>query len=423
MELFPGCHKTELDNGMRVIVEEIPSSNSVSVGMWFNSGSRDEPEEVNGITHLIEHLIFRGTKNRSADEISAAVDRLGGRIIGGTGREYMVVYLDLLPETVSQGLKLLSDLALNPLFKAQDLNLEKKIVSEEIRSKHDDPQWSVLKAFEEALWGEHGLAKPIAGNEDSILKLNSRGLKERFDFMKAPENVAISAAGNLKAESFFEKVREYFHDLRGRNGTKDRPSPIPKNSGHVRVERDIKQTHFCIGGRGLENNNSDKYVLEMLKVILGGGMSSRLFRKVRKEEGLAYNISSNTEYYSDAGTFFVYSATDKPKLEKLSRLITKEFRDFRNQTPSEDELSLAKKKTKGNLVLGLESNQAHMVRLGSSLVYEIELDPVEKVLNRIDAVTGKDIRRIARKLLDEEKLSWAVLGPEASGIELPFLRS
>lgn len=418
VEIYPGCKQHKLSHGLRVIGHELPQTKSISLGLWFNSGSRDEAADQNGITHLIEHLIFRGTKNRTSHEISSAVDNLGGRINGGTGREYMVLFLDLLPQGLSDGVELLSDLCSNPLFPREDLQLERNVVIEEIRSARDNPQSEVLRLFREALWGrDDGLSLSITGTEKSVNTIDRDQIIDRFNRMREGNNMVLAAAGHFDFDDLVKYSELNFGNIeQGTSRGYERPHPTP---GEKRAadSRDLKQVHLCVGTPALEKGNEDRYVLEILNVILGKGMSSRLFRKVRREYGLVYQISSNTEYFSDTGLFLVYGATDKNNLERVNRIVQEELFKLTEELVKDEELSLAKNKTKGNLVLGLESNQAQMVRLGGSLIYEQDLESVDEVLNEIDSVSKEDIRGIAKDLFRRENLTFSLLGPEAGKME------
>lgn len=405
----------QLSNGLRLIAQERPTTNSLSLGLWFNSGSRDEPKDRSGATHLIEHLVFRGTATRSADEISRTVDRLGGRMNAGTGREYMLLYLDLLPDGLEEGISLLADLVKNPLFDSNHLDLEKNVVLEELRSKQDKPQYQALQLFREALWGkDSGLALPVAGKAESIQGLARSELISRFQSMKDPTNLVLSVAGNVQFDQFVNCASQYLSDLTPTtNMASTRSVPVSDNSCRTK-EGQLQQSHLSLGVQSLEKGHDDRYVQEMLNVILGKGMSSRLFRLVRKELGLAYQISSRTEYFSDSGFFLIYGVADESNVQQVTEVVVDQLKDLQENLVTEEELQLAKQKTKGNLVLGLESNHSHMVRLGGSLIYEVELEPVTQVIQQIEEVTRKDVRRVTRRLFSTDRLVFSLLGPNSN---------
>ncbi|MFP4589041.1 MAG: M16 family metallopeptidase [Candidatus Bipolaricaulota bacterium] len=413
MEVYPGCNEFRLDNGLTVITEQIEHSKTISLGIWFNSGSRDEDREQNGVTHLIEHLAFRGTSSRGADEISSTVDKLGGRINAGTSREYMVFYLDCLAQGLKEAVSLLSDIALNPLFRQQDLELERNVVIEEIRSGQDNPRSEVFHAFQEALWGsDRGLSLRITGTEGSVSRITKDQVSSRFTEMRRPENMVLAMAGSFDLDQVIASAEKYFSNLEpgsGNSNNRHQPTPVYEDRA---ISRDINQTHFCLGTEGLDKGDQDKFVLEILNVILGTGMHSRLFRKIRKDLGLAYQIASDTEYYSDTGYQVVYAATDAESLSRVKEAIIRELRTLVREPVTTEELELAKAKTKGNLVLGLEGNQANMVRLAGSVVYDEPLETVETLLDRIDQVTKEDVRRIADKIYNPDQFATSVLGPQ-----------
>ena len=419
MELFPGCYRKDLTNGLSVIGQEEPQSKSVSLGLWFKSGSRDENPEENGITHLIEHLLFRGTENRSAYQITSDVDRLGGHVNGSTSREYLLLSLRLLPESLDEGLEILTDLATNPLFREEDFRVEKDVVLEEIRSSHDDHQSETVRLLEETIWGENsGLSQPVRGTEESLKKLSGDDVKSRYGFLKSPEEMMLIGAGNMNFDELYDHTKNYLEGVgsveAGGNGAPPAEQIGETSSGKTKSDwRDINQLHCAIGVEGLAKSDEDRYPLEMLNIILGQGMSSRLFRKVRKKHGLAYQVTSNAQYFADTGFFLVYGAMAPENLDQFIDLVTDELEDLVNNQVGADELERAKKKTKGNLVLGLENNRSLMGRLGITELHESEFLSVSKVIERIEEVSPEEIQDVAKRLLDRERLNYALLGPEA----------
>ncbi|MFP3953159.1 MAG: M16 family metallopeptidase [Candidatus Acetothermia bacterium] len=424
MELYPGCFRRTLSNKITVIGEEVPTSKSVSLGVWFDSGSRDETDGLYGITHLIEHLLFRGTENRTAYEISSDVDRIGGLINGSTATEFLLLSLQLLPNSIDRGIAILSDLVSNPSFDKEDMTLEKDVVLEEIHSSHDDHQRESIRLFEQTVWGEEsGLARPVLGTEETVRSITVQEVADRFSQLRRPEKITVTAGGKLNFELLVDQVGAKFADILDASG----PSTPDGGEGPGEVAaqekingqlRDIHQLHVVIGVEGIPRSDERRYPLEMLNVLLGHGMSSRLFRKVRKERGLAYHVVSNTQYYSDSGLFYVYGAIDPDNLDEYRDLVIQEFEDLSTDCVTDEELELAKQKTKGNLVLGLENNEALMGRLGVSSIYGTELLSVSKVLEKIDAVSKEEIKAVATSLLEESEINMSLLGPEV-GIDLP----
>lgn len=417
MELFPGCYRKRLDSGIEIIGQEEPQSKSISLGLWFKSGSRDETQTECGITHLIEHLLFRGTKNRSSYQITSDVDRLGGHINGSTGREFLLLSLRLLPESLSEGIDILTDLALNPLFEEEDFDLEKDVVLEEIRSSHDDHQSEAIRLLEEVIWGNNsGLALPVRGLEDTLTRISREEVIDRFNLLQQADEMMVTAAGNLSMEELVTTASSSFEGIAG-DGRREKDIAVSENSDtpdsrHKHDWREINQLHCVVGTEGLAKKDEDRYPLEMLNVILGQGMSSRLFRKVRKDRGLAYQVTSSTQYYSDTGLFFVYGAIAPQNLDRYLNLVLKEFEKIKAERVSEEELELAKKKTKGNLVLGLENNRALMSRLGITALHDSEFLSVDEVVEKIESVTAEDIQDVARRILAEEEINYSLLGPK-----------
>ncbi|MBS3787317.1 insulinase family protein [Candidatus Bipolaricaulota bacterium] len=421
MELFPGCYRRELDNGIEIIGQEEPDSKSISLGLWFKSGSRDETQTSSGITHLIEHLLFRGTKNRTSYQITSDVDRLGGHINGSTGREFLLLSLRLLPESLSRGIDILTDLAFNSLFREEDLELEKDVVLEEIRSSHDDHQSEAIRLLEETIWGDSsGLSLPVRGLEDTLTRLTREEVLDRFSSLQKADEIMITAAGNLTMSDLIETSSRSIKGLIPRSDQENGGNPANSREGnsgqpgirHKHDWRDINQLHCVIGTEGLAKKDEDRFPLEMLNVILGQGMSSRLFRKIRKDRGLAYQVTSSTQYYFDTGLFFVYGAIAPQNLDRFLNLVLKEFERIKAEQVSEEELELAKKKTKGNLVLGLENNRALMSRIGITALHENDFLSVGEVVDKIENVTRNDIQSVAQRLLPEEEINYSLLGPE-----------
>lgn len=418
MELFPGCYRKDLTNGLSVIGQEEPQSKSVSLGLWFKSGSRNENPEENGITHLIEHLLFRGTENRSAYQITSDVDRLGGHVNGSTSREYLLLSLRLLPESLNEGLEILTDLATNPLFRKEDFRVEKDVVLEEIRSSHDDHQAETVRLLEETIWGENsGLAQPVRGTEESLEKLSGDDVESRYRDLNRPGNLMLVAAGDMELDTLYSYAENYLGEIEPveteGNGAPPARQIGENSSGKTKSDwRDINQLYCAIGVEGLAKSDKDRYPLEMLNIILGQGMSSRLFRKVRKKHGLAYQVTSNAQYFADTGFFLVYGAMAPENLEQFVDLVIDELEDLVNSHVGADELERAKKKTKGNLVLGLENNRSLMGRLGVTELHDNEFLSVSEVIERIEAVSPEEIQGVAERLLNQERLNYALLGPE-----------
>lgn len=418
MKLYPGCYQDSLPNGLEIVGQEEPDSKSVSLGVWFDSGSRDEAPDVNGITHLIEHLLFRGTENRSAYEISSDVDRIGGLINGSTSTEFFLLSLQLLPESLERGVEILADLVVHPLLRQEDMMLEKDVVLEEIHSSQDNHQRETIRLFERAVWGEDcGLSQPVLGTESTVKSISSEDVRSRFTGLKAPGRITITAAGKLEFDRLVELIEDNFSVLQAetdQNARNENPHTPGRTEGELVNHdwRDIHQLHVVTGAESIPRGDERRYPLEMLNVLLGNGMSSRLFRKVRKERGLAYQVVSNTQYYSDTGMFYVYGAIDPDNLDQYRRLVAEEFEDLSSNSVSDRELQLAKQKTKGNLVLGLENNEALMGRLGISNLYGTDLLSVEKVLEKIDSITKEEIKSVASDLLKEREIKTSLLGPE-----------
>lgn len=427
MELYPGCFRQGLSNAITVIGEEVPHSKSISLGVWFNSGSRDEAGDSNGITHLIEHLLFRGTDNRSAYQITSDVDRLGGLINGSTSTEFLLLSLQLLPEALADGVEILTDLVNYPLFDREDMQLEKGVVLEEIRSSRDDNQSEAIRLFEEAVWGKDcGLSRPVLGTEGSVKSISRSDVFRRFSQLRQPRHLTVTAAGKLDFDKLTEEIGAKFDGFREdlqseeKSGVIDQPQGCEFEGKVNHDSRDIRQLHTVIGVEGIPRSDERRYPLEMLNVLLGHGMSSRLFQKVRKERGLAYHVLSNTRYYSDTGLFYVYGAIDPDNLTEYKELVLGELENLRLEYVTDEELELAKQKTKGNLVLGLENNEALMGRLGISALYNTDFLSISSILEKIDSVSKEEIKNVVKDLFSNTKIKYSLLGPGTDNLSDKF---
>lgn len=407
MELYPGCQIARLESGLTVIAEA-RDRRPLSLGLWVCVGSRDEPKEQSGAAHFLEHLLFKGTAQRSAYQIAAEIDSLGGAINGATHEEYTLYYVNVLSEHLEAALEILADLVQHPLLREEDLERERGVVLEEIRQGEDNPQEKVFDLFIRRSWRDgHPLTRPVLGKAETVKQLARADLLGQFS-LYTPENMVLVGVGGIEFEELVKLAEEKLG-----NSTKEALLPErrpPEAQRHFHIEdRDLQQVHLCLGVEGLPRGDERRYALEIMNAILGSGMSSRLFRRIREELGLAYAVGSSPSYYLDGGLFLIYIGTEPRNAPKTVEIVLEEVERLRREPVSEERLRLAQEKLKGNLLLGLEGSQARMVRLGLGELYQLHM-PVEETLRRIEAVTADQVQEVAEALFSRP-LSLSAIGP------------
>jgi len=403
--------KTVLENGIRVVSGKMPGVRSVSIGVWIDAGSRDEKPEENGLSHFIEHLVFKGTKKRSAKEIAVALESVGGSLNAFTGREHTCYYAKVLEEHLEIALEIISDILKNSLFRPVDFNREKSVIIEEIMDAEDTPGELVFDLFMETLWGEHPLGRPIIGTLRSVSKLKRKQVFEYLHTNYIYPGVVIAASGKLNHDKLVKWVeRKFRFHQHGPQRSSQEEDLIPRPDKKV-TKRKSAQTHVCLGLPNFSFTHSQKYAALVLSNILGGGMSSRLFQKIREDLGLAYNIYSFSDFFEDSGVFGIYLGTNHQKLIPAIKLILKEFSSIKKKKISKKELEHAKYQLKGGLILGGESTTNQMNRLARHELFFGDYFGLDKTISLIDKVRSADVTEVADRLLDSERLCVTVLGP------------
>ncbi len=413
--------RTVLANGLTVVSEAIPSVRSAAVGLWVARGSRDEAPRENGLCHLIEHLSFKGTEGRSAREIAVFLESLGGHLEAFTSKEETCYYARVLDEHLPQAVDILADLAARPRFSPSDLDKERRVILEEIKSVEDTPDDLIHELFSLAVFDGHPLSYPILGS-----RLNCRRfrLADIEDFRRRhyrPEIMVLAAAGRVDHRRLVRLVERHLGLFpQGPKAT------VPKNHhpGPPRLEARRKKTsqvHLCLGAAGLPRRHPDRFPLLVLNTIFGGGMSSRLFQRIREEEALAYAVYSYVDFYRDTGLFGLYLGVAADQAERAAREALAELRRLAHDPPRGRELENAQAQLKGHLMLGLESTTSRMMRLAKMELSGEPYQDLGQTIARIDAVRPEDLRRVARRLARPEGLAAAVLGP-ATGLTLERLR-
>ncbi len=409
--------KTVLPNGIRLVTEGIPHVRSVAVGVWVETGSRHEPPDRTGISHFIEHLVFKGTETRTAEEIARAVDSVGGQMDAFTTKEHTCFYVTVLDEHLPLATDLLADILQRPRFDAGDIEREKTVVLQEFGMVDDTPDDVIHDLFAERVWPEHPLGRPILGHRKIVQALDRATVLRYFREEYCPGRITIAAAGHLEHERVVELFGERFHAFT--RACPDRSEDRPTLATCLDlIERPLEQVHFVLGGRGLEQAAPERYALFLLNTILGGSMSSRLFQEVREREGLVYSIHSGNAAFRDSGLFYVYAGTEPAHFSRVIELTTRELRKLRADGVSADELRRAKDHLKGSLMLSLESTGSRMTRIAKQELYFGRPFTFDEILADIERVSVADLEGLAGRLLGAP-LSLVALGPHGPDVRLP----
>src|SRR3984893_13771714 len=406
-----------LPNGLTVITEEMQHIRSVSIGIWMKTGSRDEDLPWNGISHFIEHMVFKRTQHRSAEEIARQVDSIGGNMDAFTAKECISFSIKVLNEHVPIALDVLSDLVLNPVFDAQDISRERGVILEEIKMDEDNPDYLVHEIFTQNFWKDHPLGKPILGTKDTAKKFERDPVLDFYKQRFSPGNVIISAAGHLRHESFVELVAKHFEQMKPiKNGFhSSQPKIVPRIV--MRNKKALEQVQICVGVPSHPIAHENRHASYILNTLLGGGMSSRLFQNIRERQGLAYAIYSDLSPYRDTGCLSVYAGTSRESAGKVVQSIVAEFHKLKTDQVSEDELRRSKDQLKGSLMLSLESSTARMSNLARQEMYFDHFYTLDELIERIENVTVEQLTELANEFFQTESIAVTVLG-NLNGLKL-----
>jgi predicted Zn-dependent peptidase len=404
--------RTILPNGLLVLTESMPHLRSVSMGAWIGSGSRDEAAEVNGISHFVEHMVFKGTTSRSAQQIAREVDTIGGNLDAFTGKEMVCFNIKVLDENVQPALEVLADLVLHPTFTPEELAREQGVILEEIKMDEDNPDYLVHEVWTQNFWKGDALGRPILGTAKTVSSFNQQLLFDFYAGRFTPGNMVFSAAGNLDHDTFVARVEKEFSSLAVHGDATAAKVAAPKATPHITLKRkkSLEQVQFCLGVPAPPVNDSRRYGVYLLNTMLGGGMSSRLFQTIREDQGLAYSIYSEMNPFRDTGSLCVYAGTSVDKTEKVLQLTLMELRRLKEETVSDMELKRAKDQLKSNMVIGLESSGSRMANLARQQMYFGRFFGVDEIMEEIDAVTTADVQDLARELFQPESLALTLLG-------------
>ncbi len=404
-------NKITLANGVRILVENVPYVRSAAIGLWCKTGSRHELEHEAGITHLIEHMLFKGTERRTAKEIAESIEGRGGMLNAFTDKESTCYYCRVLSDDVANGVDVLSDMMLHSNFDPEELEREEEVVCEEIKRSLDEPGDHVHELHLGYRWGDHPLGKPIIGTEESVRSFRATHIRDYMDRRYRAENVVLSIAGNVDVEQVKEVAEKYLGKIP--NGGESTQVSRPAGVAIVNeVAKDTEQVHFCIGTDGISvYDEEDIAVMSILDSALGGSMSSRLFQEIREKRGLVYSVGSYVLSYGAGGAYTVYGGTSQKNWELVKELVRKEFDDVMSNGLSADELERTKKSLAGNLVLALEGMNSRMMRQSrNELNYQRQVT-VDEALERLNKVTNDQIIALAGRTLGADKVSTTAIGP------------
>jgi predicted Zn-dependent peptidase len=399
-----------LKNGVRVISEEMNHVRSVSLGVWIRTGSRRETSEENGISHFIEHMLFKGTKNRSAEEIARSVDSIGGGLDAFTAKEMVSYNTKVLDEHLPIAFDVLADMVRNPLFREEDIEKEKGVILEELKMDVDNPEYLLHDIFSSNFYKDHPLGKPIIGSKDTIRGFDRGMIDSYFQRYYSPSNILITAAGNLNHAQLVDLARQHFEDLPVNGALAPEIAPVPHARLVFRNKSSLEQTHLYMGVPAYPFPHELRFACYTLNTILGGGMSSRLFQNIREKQGLAYAVYSELSMYRDAGCMAIYAGTAVETCGKVIDSIVKEFRELKENLVPAEELRRAKDNLKGSFMLGLESTSSRMGNLARQDLYFQRFFTLDEMLASIEAVNAEQVRDIAREFFNPKNITLAVLG-------------
>jgi predicted Zn-dependent peptidase len=409
MHQISPIQQTVLENGLTIISEQMNHVRSASVGIWVRSGSRHEQAALNGISHFIEHALFKGTRNRTSREIAVESDAIGGHVDAFTSREVAAYYVRVLDEHLARAFDLVADLVTSPLFADEELDRERNVVTEEIKMVEDTPDDLAQEVFVSNFWPDHPLGRSILGTVDTLATFDHDRIAEYFSKVYRPRNLVVSGAGNLQHERFVEMVAGYL------GGIEDRPaglssSPPSPTARRVVLDKDLEQAHLVLGTGCPPLTSKDRYAVHLLNVMLGGGMSSRLFQTIREEHGLAYAVYSGVNAYTDAGFLSVYAATSPDQINDVIRLSVEEFGKLKSEPVADAELQRAKDQLKVSIMLSLESTSARMSNLARQEIFFGRQFTLDEMLERINRVTAEDIQRMANEIFSSDDLAITAVG-------------
>jgi predicted Zn-dependent peptidase len=405
-----------LDTGLRLITETMPHVRSVTIGVWLMRGSRHETEEHGGIAHFVEHMLFKGTDTRTAEDIAQAIDSIGGQLDAFTAKEYASYYIKVLDEHLPLAVDLLADIVMRPAFADDEIAREKKVILEEIKMVEDTPDDLVHELFTQHFWDSHPLGRPILGSKETVEAFTASTLRDYFRNAYVAPNMIVSAAGNLDHAKVRDLVATAFAALPVDGETVEQDAPTVRPTVVTRT-KELEQSHICLGTNSYQQNHDDRYVSYILNSLLGGSMSSRLFQNIREKRGLAYSVFSGLSAYRDAGNMTIYAGCAADAVEEVIDLCVEELRGLKRALVIDTELNRAKDHLKGSLMLSLENTASRMSHLARQEIYFDRHFGLDETLAGVQRVTADDIRRVACDLFANGSLAATVLGPSTPDLE------
>lgn len=406
--------RSVLDSGATVVTEAMSEVRSASVGFWFDVGSRDEPADLAGTSHFLEHLLFKGTPTRTAKDIADVFDAVGGDLNAFTSKEYTCYYARVLDQDLPMATNVLCDMITSSLIDVDELESERKVILEEIAMHEDAPDELVHDLFYRGVWDGHPLGRPVLGFEETVGAVARDAVASYWRERYSPKNLVVAAAGNLTHDALVESVEALFGGTDGTRTARRDPTPALSSRAHV-FNRPTEQAHIVFGTQGLARTDDDRHVLGVIDTVLGGGMSSRLFQEVREKRGLAYSVFSYRALYAETGTFAVYAGTTPQNAETVMDIITAEIDGIARDGVTEEELARAKGHIKGSLVLSSEDPGSRMNRLGRQQITTGEILSVDDLIERYERIEMDDVRRVAARVFGGGQFGVTVLGPFDEG--------
>ena len=410
MEIKVPVDKTVLKNGLRVLTTKMPHTHSVSMGVWVNVGARDETEAESGLSHFIEHMVFKGTRKRSAYQIAKEFDAIGGHTNAFTSMENTCYHARVLDTHMETMVEILSDIFINSVFAPDEIDKERPVILQEIGMVEDSPDEYVHVLSGQNFWGEHPLGRSILGTPDNIFRFDAGMIKNFFHQLYQPDRIIISAAGNLEHNHLVDLLKPAFEAIPTGKDFPRRQTP-PDRSVVDFNQRNLEQMHICLSTRGLAISDPRRYAFSLLNTIVGGNMSSRLFQEIRERRGLAYSVYSFISSHVDAGMFGFYMGVDSKRARDAIRLVLDEIVKLKTKLVEPSELKGAVEYTKGSLMLASESADNHMVRNAQNEMHFGRDILLEEIIENIESVTADDILALADELIDPDKMTYTLLGP------------
>ena len=406
----PVYRKDTLSNGIRVVSETLPKSRSVSIGVWVKVGSRHEPEEIGGVSHFIEHLFFKGTEKRTAKDIAIEMDSIGGEMNAFTSQETTTYYAKVVDEHLPTAIDILSDILLSSKFDPVEMDKERKVILEEIKSVEDTPDDYIHELITSTVWPDNSLGRPILGTKETIKGLKHNDIISYIEHYYSPKEIVISVAGNFEHARLIELLNASFGKLVRTGVAKTDVTPVFMHAVGVK-KKQLEQVQVCIACKGLHYTHEDRFVISALNTVLGNSMSSRLFQEIREQNALVYSIYSYVTSYRDTGLLTVYAGMDPSNALEVVRLVTKELKKIKDEGITHAEETRVRNQIKGSLVLSLESSNSHMSRLARQEIYFGKYLSMDDIIKGVEKVTAEQVQNLARQLFTRENMSLTILGP------------